>query len=112
MTPIVSAKTPRLGSRFVQYVNVTAEDANGDCGFSNSDDVITHEPLGADPTYVRLLLIRDGTLGTAVVSWVIESGSASFNSSDVDKMNGQVEFKNGKLKLKKPITIYILFFLF
>ena len=77
-------------------MNVTATDANGDCGFSNSDDVTTNEPSGANPLFLKIPLSRDGTLGRVVVYWIIVSGSTTFNSSDVQKTNGKVEFRNGK----------------
>ena len=54
------------------------------------------EPAGSVATSLGLPLIRDGTVGRAVVFWVIESSSATLNDSDVGRMSGQVEFRDGE----------------
>ncbi|XP_072038274.1 adhesion G-protein coupled receptor V1-like [Amphiura filiformis] len=102
---IVPPSSPVIGGKPIVLLRVTSEMANGEIGFDTSSDLLTvtvEEPEGenAQPLQVSFTLTRQGTSGTATVSWLLTG-----NQADVTATYGQVFFPSGASRATLTVGI-------
>ncbi|XP_071506649.1 adhesion G-protein coupled receptor V1-like [Diadema antillarum] len=108
-TPILPPSSPRVGSKVVVTLPVTADMANGEIGFDQSGlSVDIGEPEGLMPFELFLNLTREGTSGAAVVFWRIitpEGSDGTASEDDYGSRNGSVSFAPGESKQSLVVEI-------
>lgn len=92
----VTPSSPKIGNRSIAFLNVTAQDANGEIGFSIAhQSVSVQEPVGPSSLFMQLPVRRTGTADRVVVHWNITSDSTTFYANDTGPQRGEVVFEEG-----------------